>query len=115
LSPPPSSPQHAAATTATAAATLPPPPQEGMGGDAQFAALHQHWGAAPAATRALLLSTYAKLANLYPECRALVTPVFDKYACNGNLELQQRSCEYLALPRVGLEVRTKFFRLAVYL
>jgi AP-2 complex subunit alpha len=76
-----------------------------MGGASQFAVLHQHWADSTPATRALLLSTYAKLANLYPECRALVTPVFEKYSASNNLELQQRSCEYLALPNAGLEVR----------
>lgn len=46
-----------------------------MSGQDQFRVLHQHFMAVGAATKALLLSTYAKLANLYPECREQVTPV----------------------------------------
>lgn len=49
--------------------------QESMSGQAQFHVLHQHLAEVGPASKALLLSTYAKLANLYPECRELVTPV----------------------------------------
>ncbi|CAN0535259.1 unnamed protein product, partial [Laminaria digitata] len=49
--------------------------QENMSGQDQFRVLHQHFMVVGAATKALLLSTYAKLANLYPECREQVTPV----------------------------------------
>ena len=46
-----------------------------MSGQDQFRVLHQHFMDVGPAAKALLLSTYAKLANLYPECRELVTPV----------------------------------------
>lgn len=46
-----------------------------MSGQDQFHVLHQHFMEVGPAAKALLLSTYAKLANLYPECRELVTPV----------------------------------------
>lgn len=49
--------------------------QENMSGQGQFHVLHQHFMEVGPASKALLLSTYAKLANLYPECRELVTPV----------------------------------------
>lgn len=49
--------------------------QENKSGEDQFHVLHQHFADAGPAAKALLLSTYAKLANLYPECRDLVTPV----------------------------------------
>lgn len=51
--------------------------QESMSGQEQFHVLHQHFGEVGPASKALLLSTYAKLANLYPECRELVTPVIE--------------------------------------
>lgn len=49
--------------------------QEGMSGQDQFEALHRHFPSVSTACKALLLSTYVKLANLYPECQELVTPV----------------------------------------
>lgn len=78
--------------------------KEGMSGTDQFNALHAHFLQVSPATRALLLSTYVKLANLYPECKDLVNPVFNKYSVSTDLELQQRSCEYLALPTAGADV-----------
>lgn len=56
--------------------------QESMSGQDQFHVLHQHFMEVGPAAKALLLSTYAKLANLYPDCRELVTPVrFVGLAC----------------------------------
>ncbi|CAM9208245.1 unnamed protein product, partial [Scytosiphon promiscuus] len=78
--------------------------QENMSGQDQFHVLHQHFMEVGPASKALLLSTYAKLANLYPECRELVTPVFERFSSSQNLELQQRSCEYLGLPEMGIDV-----------
>ena len=46
-----------------------------MSGQDQFHVLHQHLFDVGPAAKALLLSTYVKLANLYPECQDLVTPV----------------------------------------
>ena len=66
----------------------------GMSGEDQFRVLHQHWSTANKQTRSLLLSTYAKLANLYEECRPLVAPVFARNKNNVDVEIQQRSCEY---------------------
>ncbi|CBJ29344.1 Coatomer protein complex, alpha sub-unit [Ectocarpus siliculosus] len=78
--------------------------QDKMSGQDQFHVLHQHFMEVGPAAKALLLSTYAKLANLYPECRELVTPVFERFSSSQNLELQQRSCEYLGLPEMGIDV-----------
>lgn len=66
--------------------------------------LHKHFPGTSAKTKALLLSTYAKLENLYPDVRPLVGPVLDKYAPSTELELQQRACEYKALCGQGDEV-----------
>ncbi|CAM9812450.1 unnamed protein product [Phaeothamnion confervicola] len=83
---------------------------EQTSGPDQFRALHQHFPGASSGTKALLLSTYVKLSNLYPECRALVEPVFAKYASNPNLELQQRACEYRALPTMGIDIMEEVLR-----
>jgi AP-2 complex subunit alpha len=69
----------------------------GMSGEEQFRILHQHWTTADPATRAILVSSYAKLANLYEECRPLVAPVFAKSMNNVDVEIQQRSAEYAAM------------------
>jgi len=69
----------------------------GMSGEEQFRILHQHWHNSNAFTRAILISTYAKLANLYEECRPLVAPVFAKCKNSVQVEIQQRSAEYSAM------------------
>mmetsp|Transcript_20307 Transcript_20307/g.46068 ORF Transcript_20307/g.46068 Transcript_20307/m.46068 type:complete len:985 (-) Transcript_20307:533-3487(-) len=68
--------------------------QPGMSGEEQFGVLHQHWPVVGRMTKAILISTYAKLANLYEECRPLVTPVFNKNRNAVDVEIQQRSNEY---------------------
>lgn len=78
--------------------------QEGMSGVDQFHTLHRHFLEAKPATRALLLSTYVKLGNLYPECRGLVEPVFTKYSVSANLEQQQRSVEYIKLLGCNMDI-----------
>lgn len=69
----------------------------GMSGEDQFRILHQHWANVSNKTRVILLTTYAKLANLYEECRTLVAPIFAKYRNSVDVELQQRSSEYSAM------------------
>eukprot|EP00538_Stauroneis_constricta_P000521 CAMPEP_0119559134 /NCGR_PEP_ID=MMETSP1352-20130426/11930_1 /TAXON_ID=265584 /ORGANISM="Stauroneis constricta, Strain CCMP1120" /LENGTH=985 /DNA_ID=CAMNT_0007606723 /DNA_START=127 /DNA_END=3084 /DNA_ORIENTATION=- len=69
----------------------------GMSGEEQFRILHQHWATSSPQTRAILVSTYAKLANLYEECRPLVAPVFARCKNSVDVEIQQRSAEYAAM------------------
>jgi AP-2 complex subunit alpha len=69
----------------------------GMSGEEQFRILHQHWSTCDPQTRAILVSTYAKLANLYEECRPLVAPVFARCKNSVDVEIQQRSAEYAAM------------------
>ena len=69
----------------------------GMSGEEQFHVLHQHWFNVSKTTRAILISTYAKLANLYEECRPLVAPVFAKCKNSSDVEVQQRSAEYASM------------------
>mmetsp|Transcript_3615 Transcript_3615/g.4535 ORF Transcript_3615/g.4535 Transcript_3615/m.4535 type:complete len:1048 (+) Transcript_3615:78-3221(+) len=69
----------------------------GMSGEEQFRILHHHWHNCNAQTRAILVSTYAKLANLYEECRPLVAPVFARCKNSVDVEIQQRSAEYSAM------------------
>lgn len=69
----------------------------GMSGEEQFRILHQHWATSENQTRAILTSTYAKLANLYEECRPLVAPVFARCKNSVDVEIQQRAAEYAAM------------------
>ena len=66
----------------------------GMSGEEQFHVLHQHWFIVGTNTRAILTTTYAKLANLYEECRPLVAPVFARSKNSSDVEVQQRCVEY---------------------
>ena len=69
----------------------------GMSGEEQFQVLHQHWFNVNSKTRAILISTYAKLANLYEECRPLVAPVFARSKNSSDVEVQQRCAEYASM------------------
>lgn len=69
----------------------------GMSGEEQFRILHQHWQNSDDTTKAILISTYAKLANLYEECRPLVAPVFARCKNSVHVEIQQRAAEYAAM------------------
>lgn len=69
----------------------------GMSGEEQFKILHQHWATSDPQTRAILISTYAKLANLYEECRPLVAPVFARCKNSVDVEIQQRATEYASM------------------
>jgi AP-2 complex subunit alpha len=73
-----------------------------MTGYDQFAALHQHFAGSSPKTRCILLTTYAKLVNLYPEqVKDLIGDVYTKFSSSSHLELQQRAIEYNALGSVS--------------
>ncbi|KIJ26918.1 hypothetical protein M422DRAFT_191591 [Sphaerobolus stellatus SS14] len=63
----------------------------------QFVALHTKSQYCSAPTRALLLSTYIKWVNVFPEIKSHLIAVFDRYRHVLDAELQQRACEYFAL------------------
>jgi len=69
----------------------------------QFSLLHSKYHLCSIATRALLLSTYIKFVNLFPEIKANVQEVLvaDSNIRNPDAELQQRAVEYLTLSRVA--------------
>ncbi|KAI1619363.1 DNA II binding protein 1 [Exophiala viscosa] len=52
---------------------------------------------APDTTRALLLSTFVKFVNLFPEIKPQLLQMFQFYSHSPDSELQQRACEYLAV------------------
>lgn len=61
----------------------------------QFSTLHSRFNLANADTRAILLSTYVKFVNLFPEIKSEILLVFRQFSEVLDPELQQRACEYL--------------------
>ncbi|KAF2398276.1 Adaptor protein-like protein complex AP-2 [Trichodelitschia bisporula] len=63
----------------------------------QFMALHSKMQGCSFSTRAIILSSFVKFVNLFPEIKPQLLQVFDTYSHSLDPELQQRACEYLAL------------------
>ncbi|XP_022197986.1 AP-2 complex subunit alpha [Nilaparvata lugens] len=65
----------------------------------QFQLLHSKYHLCSPMTRALLLSTYVKFVNLFPEVKSVVQDVFRQHSNlrSADAELQQRASEYLQL------------------
>merc|ERR1719189_675299 len=68
----------------------------------QLRLLHSKYHLCSVATRALLLSTYVKFVNLFPEIKTHVQEIFlaDSNLRSSDAELQQRASEYLALSKI---------------
>lgn len=63
----------------------------------QLMALQAKMITAPDTTRALILSTFVKFVNLFPEIKPQLLQMFRFYTFSPDSELQQRACEYLTL------------------
>lgn len=63
----------------------------------QFMALQSKFNGCSSTTRAILLSSFVKFVNLFPEIKPQILQVFRAYSHTLDPELQQRACEYLAL------------------
>ncbi|KAI9673463.1 MAG: hypothetical protein M1817_002925 [Caeruleum heppii] len=63
----------------------------------QFLALHSKLSGCSSSTRAILLSSFIKFVNLFPEIKPQLLQVFTAFSHTLDSELQQRACEYLAL------------------
>ena len=63
----------------------------------QFMALQSKMMGCSDTTRALLLSTFVKFINLFPEIKPQLLQIFQFYSHSPDSELQQRACEYLTL------------------
>eukprot|EP01097_Dermamoeba_algensis_P003798 TRINITY_DN2586_c0_g1_i1.p1 TRINITY_DN2586_c0_g1~~TRINITY_DN2586_c0_g1_i1.p1 ORF type:complete len:877 (-),score=197.89 TRINITY_DN2586_c0_g1_i1:104-2734(-) len=75
----------------------------------QFYILHSKFPACTPPTRSLLLSTYAKFINLYPEEKELVATIynlFTVYSTSMDAEVQQRACEYIQLGKFPQHLQT---------
>ncbi|KAF9076297.1 Adaptor protein complex AP-2 alpha subunit [Rhodocollybia butyracea] len=63
----------------------------------QFQILHSKSQFCVAATRSMLLSTYIKWVNVFPEIKPQLVLIFERYRHVLDSELQQRACEFYAL------------------
>lgn len=63
----------------------------------QFMALSRKLSACSSSTRAMILSSFVKFVNLFPEIKPQLLHVFELYSHTLDPELQQRACEYLIL------------------
>jgi len=63
----------------------------------QFHVLHSKSQFCVASTRSLLLSTYIKWVNVFPEIKPQLINIFERYRHVLDAELQQRACEFYAL------------------
>ena len=63
----------------------------------QLLALQHKMPGSSSQTRAILLSSFVKFVNLFPEIKPQLLHVFNAYSHTLDSELQQRACEYLTL------------------
>ncbi|EON67830.1 hypothetical protein W97_07085 [Coniosporium apollinis CBS 100218] len=70
---------------------------EGCSPIQQFMAIQSKMQGCSSSTRAILLSSFVKFVNLFPEIKPQLLQVFRAYSHSLDSELQQRACEYLAL------------------
>ena len=69
----------------------------------QFQLLHSKYHLCSVPTRALLLTTYVKFINLFPEIRSNIQSILnqDSNVRSSDAELQQRTVEYLQLSKIA--------------
>ncbi|KAI9728242.1 MAG: hypothetical protein M1834_007735 [Cirrosporium novae-zelandiae] len=63
----------------------------------QYMALSSKMPGCSTSTRAMILSSFIKMVNLFPEIKPQLLSIFDTYSRSLDSELQQRACEYMAL------------------
>jgi AP-2 complex subunit alpha len=71
--------------------------EEGYSPIEQLQVLHTKSQFCTAPTRALLLTTYIKWVNVFPEIKPQLINIFERYRHVLDSELQQRACEFYAL------------------
>jgi AP-2 complex subunit alpha len=65
-----------------------------------FGAVHRHFQIADPATRAIMLTAYSKLLNLYAVLDEPIEEVFELVKRSGDAEVQQRAVEYARVARL---------------
>ncbi|KAG5355227.1 AP-2 complex subunit alpha [Yarrowia sp. E02] len=62
-----------------------------------FYNLHSHFRQVSSPTKAMLLSTYIKLANMFPDIKPHILRVLTAYTSSADSEIQQRAIEYVSI------------------
>ena len=78
--------------------------QPGRSGESQFLVLLQHFAVMSEPTKYQMLTTFAKLANLYEDVRPHVTPFLERHRASADIEIQQRAIEYHALGSMAADM-----------
>lgn len=81
---------------------------EGSGPKSQLELLHSKFPNCSLQTKALLLSTYVKFANLYPEIIESIRPIFKTQQASLDVEIQQRATEYYKLTQGNPELLVSY-------
>lgn len=63
----------------------------------QFSSISSKVSMSSSTTKAIILTTYIKWLNLFPEIRQHILVILQKFTHTLDAELQQRACEYLAI------------------
>jgi AP-2 complex subunit alpha len=63
----------------------------------QFEALKSKWDQSSPSTRAMILSTYIKFVNLFPEIKGPIMELLKQYALSLDTEIQTRASEFLVM------------------
>ena len=63
----------------------------------QFDALRSKWDSSSPSTRAMILNTYIKFVNLFPEIKGTIMGLLRQYALSLDTEVQTRASEYLVM------------------
>ena len=90
----------ALASTTTSASEISLPSQSGSG-SGSGGGVSVSSGQFANMTKSIILTTLAKMNNLYPELRSKIAPLFEKFGAHHNIEVQQRALEYALLPTLG--------------
>lgn len=67
----------------------------------QFSLINAKVSTSSPATKAIILTTYIKWLNLFPEIRQHILIIVQKFTYTLDAELQQRACEYMAIANLG--------------
>ncbi len=73
-----------------------------------FDTLRKHLTMVSDEVKQILLHAFIKFANLYPELADNVSELLDTYRSAFNVEVQQRACEYFALPSAAGEEKMQY-------
>eukprot|EP00298_Acanthocystis_sp_HF-20_P010851 c19087_g1_i1.p1 GENE.c19087_g1_i1~~c19087_g1_i1.p1 ORF type:complete len:992 (+),score=364.22 c19087_g1_i1:72-3047(+) len=76
---------------------------------ALFNVFQSKFGSSSIVTKSMILTTYAKFANVFPELATQIQSCFQNSAVSADSESQQRSCEYISLSLQPVSLQNTVF------